>query len=93
MMSRTAWSHRQVLRIGLVLGALTFSMIQTPQEEMLRAALTVWSQPACPSTCSRSHGSRRRSYRPFRKGVCSCAVRDRRQTGSSRSRMVACRDG
>ena len=30
MMSRTAWSHRQVLRIGLILGALTFSMIQTP---------------------------------------------------------------
>ena len=30
MMSRTAWSHRQVLRIGLVLSALTFSMIQTP---------------------------------------------------------------
>jgi uncharacterized protein YgiM (DUF1202 family) len=30
MMSRTAWSHRQVLRIVFVLGALAFSMIQTP---------------------------------------------------------------
>ena len=91
MMSRATWPHAIVLRVVLVLGALAFSVIQIPTGGNAQSCTNCVVAAGVPLNLLQEPRLEATVLQTIPRG--SLLVRGSRRTGSSRSRMVACRDG